>query len=351
MPRAAHGLTDDNSFRKRPATMRADAADRENLSARARDDNGFAIDLPLYDLALFQRLDRHAMLEVRACIRFGLRTHGDAPFSNLVEIHACLHWMPIGRKSSRPCRWRFPGTKLEKAHPIPQRRTGLENSMHARPGMMNGSSGRGELPLREAAVVIPTRLTVRPTRAEAEAAVTTLTRWTGDAPHRPGLVNTPGRVVRVYEEWFSGYAQDPVELLERTLGEIGGYDEPVELHGIGFHSFCEHHMAGIRGKTHSLTIEAGRITALDSEAPKRAARLNLGGGLLLPGLIDLHGGAISPGLRADLVHVRQAGGSLSVAAAWVAGGAGLRLWPTCYGMSLRRQVGFETADAVDAARR
>jgi GTP cyclohydrolase I len=90
----------------------------------------------------------------------------------------------------------------------------------------------------------------RPTRAAAEAAVKTLIRWAGDNPARPGLRETPERVVRAYEEWFGGYDQDPAALLERTFDETGNYDQMVELHDIPFHSMCEHHMAAITGRAH-----------------------------------------------------------------------------------------------------
>ena len=87
----------------------------------------------------------------------------------------------------------------------------------------------------------------RPSRAEAEAAVRTLIGWAGDDPRREGLQATPGRVVRAYEEWFAGYGQDPAEMLERTFGEVAGYDEMVLLRDIPVESVCEHHMAAIRG--------------------------------------------------------------------------------------------------------
>ncbi len=81
----------------------------------------------------------------------------------------------------------------------------------------------------------------RPSRAEAEAAVRTLIRWAGDDPDREGLRATPARVVRAYEEWFSGYNDDPREYLKRTFEETGGYDEVVVLRDIRFESHCEHH--------------------------------------------------------------------------------------------------------------
>ena len=90
----------------------------------------------------------------------------------------------------------------------------------------------------------------KPTREEAEAAVRTLLRWIGDDPDREGLRATPKRVVTAYEDWFSGYRDDPVEFLRRTFSEVDGYDEMVVLRDIGFESHCEHHMAPIMGKVH-----------------------------------------------------------------------------------------------------
>jgi GTP cyclohydrolase I len=87
-------------------------------------------------------------------------------------------------------------------------------------------------------------------RDEAEAAVRTLLHWIGDDPDREGLIGTPGRVVRAYEDWFSGYRDDPVEFLRRTFKEVDGYDEMIVLRDISFESHCEHHMAPIIGKVH-----------------------------------------------------------------------------------------------------
>ncbi len=90
----------------------------------------------------------------------------------------------------------------------------------------------------------------KPSRDEAEDAVKTLLRWAGEDPNREGLVETPGRVVRAYEDWFSGYADDPVEFLRRTFQDVDGYDEMIVLRDISFESHCEHHMAPIIGKAH-----------------------------------------------------------------------------------------------------
>jgi GTP cyclohydrolase I len=87
-------------------------------------------------------------------------------------------------------------------------------------------------------------------RDDAEAAVRTLLHWIGDDPDREGLLGTPGRVVRAYEDWFSGYRDDPVEFLRRTFQEVDGYDEMIVLRDISFESHCEHHMAPIIGKVH-----------------------------------------------------------------------------------------------------
>jgi len=90
----------------------------------------------------------------------------------------------------------------------------------------------------------------RPSRDEACAAVRTLIQWAGDDPDREGLLDTPDRVVRSYEEYYSGYSQDPVEILKKTFEETSGYDEMVVLKDIEISSHCEHHMAPIIGRVH-----------------------------------------------------------------------------------------------------
>ena len=90
----------------------------------------------------------------------------------------------------------------------------------------------------------------KPTREDAEEAIRTLLRYIGDDPDREGLRGTPGRVVKAYDDWFSGYQDDPVEFLRRTFYEVDGYDEMVVLRDIRFESHCEHHMAPIMGKVH-----------------------------------------------------------------------------------------------------
>jgi len=90
----------------------------------------------------------------------------------------------------------------------------------------------------------------RPSRAEAEKAVRTLIAWTGDDPAREGLVDTPERVVRAYEEFYSGYGQDPKPVLSRVFEEVESYDDIVLVRDIPFFSHCEHHMVPFVGKAH-----------------------------------------------------------------------------------------------------
>lgn len=106
----------------------------------------------------------------------------------------------------------------------------------------------------------------RPTRQEAEEAVRTLIRWAGDAPDREGLKGTPERVVRSYEEFFSGYTLDPYELLKKTFEEVGGYDEIVLLRDIRFESHCEHHIAPIIGKVHIAYMPNKRVVGISKLA-------------------------------------------------------------------------------------
>ncbi len=106
----------------------------------------------------------------------------------------------------------------------------------------------------------------RPTREEAENAVRTLIRWAGDNPMREGLINTPERVVRAFEEHFSGYFVDPKAYLERTFEEVGGYDEIVMLRDIRFESHCEHHLAPIIGVAHVAYLPNQRVVGISKIA-------------------------------------------------------------------------------------
>jgi GTP cyclohydrolase I len=102
----------------------------------------------------------------------------------------------------------------------------------------------------------------RPSRAVAEDAVRTLIKWAGDDPAREGLLGTPARVVRAYEEWFSGYFEDAREYLQRTFKEVAGYDEMVVLRDIRFESHCEHHMAPIIGRVHIGYLPRKRVVGI-----------------------------------------------------------------------------------------
>ena len=106
----------------------------------------------------------------------------------------------------------------------------------------------------------------RPDRAEVEQAIRTMIRWAGDDPARDGLRETPDRVARAFEEYFSGYAQDPTEILQKTFEEIEGYDEMIVLRGVRFESHCEHHMAPIVGRAWVAYIPQGRVVGISKLA-------------------------------------------------------------------------------------
>ncbi len=106
----------------------------------------------------------------------------------------------------------------------------------------------------------------RPTKLEAEAAVRTLIQYAGDDPDREGLLGTPDRVVRSYDEFFSGYFENPAEILHRTFEEVEGYDEVVLLKGIDFNSHCEHHMVPIIGKAHVAYLPNKRVVGISKLA-------------------------------------------------------------------------------------
>ncbi|MBV2208577.1 MAG: GTP cyclohydrolase I FolE, partial [Thermomonas sp.] len=97
-------------------------------------------------------------------------------------------------------------------------------------------------------------------------AVRTLLRWGGDNPEREGLLDTPKRVVKAYEEWFNGYSIDPDAYLSRTFGEVGDYDGMVVLNDISFESHCEHHLAPIIGKVHVGYLPKDRVVGISKLA-------------------------------------------------------------------------------------
>ncbi len=106
----------------------------------------------------------------------------------------------------------------------------------------------------------------RPDRVDVEAAVRTIIQWTGDDPERDGLIETPARVARALEEFFVGYTQDPVEILQKTFEEAEGYDEMIVLRGIRFESHCEHHMAPIIGRAWVAYVPSGRVVGISKLA-------------------------------------------------------------------------------------
>jgi GTP cyclohydrolase I len=106
----------------------------------------------------------------------------------------------------------------------------------------------------------------RPSRRKAEQAIETLLLWAGEDPRREGLIDTPSRVATAYEDWFSGYREDPVKFLERTFEEVEGYDEMIVLRDITFESHCEHHMAPIIGKAHVGYLPRNKVVGISKLA-------------------------------------------------------------------------------------
>ncbi|MCI5046766.1 MAG: GTP cyclohydrolase I FolE [Aquisalinus sp.] len=112
----------------------------------------------------------------------------------------------------------------------------------------------------------PEYVSSAPTRAEAEEAVRTLIRWAGDDPQREGLLDTPKRVTKAFQEWFSGYDEDPEAILARTFEEVEGYDDIVLMKDIRLESYCEHHMAPIIGKAHIAYLPEGKVVGISKLA-------------------------------------------------------------------------------------
>ena len=106
----------------------------------------------------------------------------------------------------------------------------------------------------------------KPTREEAQKAVRTLIEWAGDNPEREGLIETPKRVVKAYEEFFAGYDDDPEEILRKTFEEVEGYDEMVLVKNIRLESHCEHHIVPILGKAHIAYIPNNRVVGISKLA-------------------------------------------------------------------------------------
>jgi GTP cyclohydrolase I len=107
---------------------------------------------------------------------------------------------------------------------------------------------------------------VRPSREEAEEAVRTMILWAGDNPEREGLLDTPRRVVKAYEEFFAGYGEDPKDVLSRTFEEVEGYDDMVVIRDIDVESHCEHHMVPIIGKAHVAYLPDRKVVGLSKLA-------------------------------------------------------------------------------------
>ena len=111
-----------------------------------------------------------------------------------------------------------------------------------------------------------TEVFAKPSREEAEEAVKTLIKWAGDNPEREGLLDTPKRVVKAYEEFFEGYEHNPTEILSRTFDDVEGYDEMVIVRDIRIESHCEHHMVPIIGTAHVAYLPQSRVVGISKLA-------------------------------------------------------------------------------------
>ena len=107
---------------------------------------------------------------------------------------------------------------------------------------------------------------LKPTREEAKRAVRTLIKWAGDNPNREGLVETPDRVTKAYEDFFSGYQGDPTEILSKKFKEVEGYDEMIVLKNIKLESHCEHHMVPFIGEAHVGYLPENKVVGLSKLA-------------------------------------------------------------------------------------
>ena len=101
---------------------------------------------------------------------------------------------------------------------------------------------------------------------EAEEAFKTILSWMGEDPNREGLLDTPKRVVKAFKEYFKGYKEDPIQVLDKTFGDVDGYDDMVIQKNISVQSHCEHHMAPIIGKAHVAYIPNQRVVGLSKLA-------------------------------------------------------------------------------------
>ena len=133
------------------------------------------------------------------------------------------------------------------------------------PGTREGEPVARET-LSEAVRAAPAPAVPRPSREEAEAAVSILIAYAGDDPGREGLLDTPSRVAKSYDELFRGYRECPLDVLDRTFSEIGAFDDLVLVRDIPFHSHCEHHMMPFIGKAHIGYVPVKEVVGLSKLA-------------------------------------------------------------------------------------
>ncbi len=182
------------------------------------------------------------------------------------------------RASIRLVKWECSVQTVYGPEAVPQRLTDAANSV-THPALLR--AGRTERPVMDAknanikpwpkqglsdhVRAAPAPIEPRPTREQAEAAVRTLIAYAGDDPGREGLLETPKRVIGAFDEIYQGYRECPIEVLDRTFSETGGYDDFVLVRDIGFNSHCEHHMMPF-GKAHVAYMPVDRVVGLSKLA-------------------------------------------------------------------------------------
>lgn len=127
--------------------------------------------------------------------------------------------------------------------------------------------GVGGFQMKEKVTLVhPSRSDGGKRASDIEASIREMLLWIGENPDRDGLRETPGRVVRAYQEYFSGYRQDPEQILQKTFEETDGYDEMVLLRGVPFQSHCEHHIAPIIGRAWVAYVPDRRVVGISKLA-------------------------------------------------------------------------------------
>jgi hypothetical protein len=263
VPRTPHGVADYEPFGERSSVVGTGGPDREEFRTAAAQQDGVIADMPSKHVSIWDIIDRDSQRQVGTgrlrlvCAHCDLRLPPNPPRKvdprqSIDAGSAIMFPIPAGDQ--------LPDGNLFR--PLASNddlgtdgEVGMDRSVKTNNGISSRPSASKS-----------SQTTNRPSRAEVEHAVSTLIRWAGDDPDREGLIETPARVARAYEQWFAGYGEDPEEFLQRTFEEVAGYDEMVLLRDIRFVSHCEHHMAPIIGRAHIGYLPHNRVVGISKLA-------------------------------------------------------------------------------------